>query len=76
MYKSMYVLIFVIHWSYILCMLLVQISAEFRRLQPVFQEVITDITKKMGSGMCVFLEDKVGSMKQWDEVHTIGEYRT
>ena len=23
---------------------------------------------KMGSGMTVFLVDKVGSMKQWDEV--------
>ena len=34
----------------------------------MFQEVIGDITEKMGSGMCVFLEDTVGSMTQWDEV--------
>ena len=37
-------------------------------LKPVFQEVIADITMKMGSGMTVFLVDKVGSMAQWDEV--------
>jgi farnesyl-diphosphate farnesyltransferase len=43
------------------------ISGEFRKLEPVFQEVISDITQKMGSGMCVFLEDRVGSMTQWDE---------
>ena len=34
----------------------------------MFQEVIADITMKMGSGMCVFLENEVGSMSQWDEV--------
>lgn len=43
------------------------ISAEFRKLKPVFQEVIADITRKMGSGMTVFLVDKVGSMSQWNE---------
>ena len=45
-----------------------QISSEFRNLKPIFQEVISDITKKMGSGMTVFLTDKVDSMTQWDEV--------
>ena len=34
----------------------------------MFQEVISDITRRMGSGMCVFLEERVGSMAQWDEV--------
>ena len=34
----------------------------------MFQEVICDITRRMGSGMCVFLEERVGSMAQWDEV--------
>ena len=47
-----------------------QISSEFRQLRPVFQEVIADIAKRMGSGMTVFLQEKVGSMAQWDEVGT------
>ena len=34
----------------------------------MFQEVIADIAKRMGSGMTVFLEEKVGSMAEWDEV--------
>ena len=45
-----------------------QISSEFRQLRPVFQEVIADIAKRMGSGMTVFLQEKVGSMAEWDEV--------
>ena len=45
-----------------------QVSSEFRCLKLVFQEVISDITMKMGSGMCVFLENEVGSLSQWDEV--------
>ncbi len=45
-----------------------QISAEFRQLKPVFQDVIADIAKKMGEGMTKFLVDKVGTMAQWDEV--------
>ena len=49
-----------------------QISSEFRMLKPVFQEVIADITMKMGSGMTVFLVDKVSSMAQWDEVRGSG----
>lgn len=43
------------------------ISAEFRRLAPVFQEVIADITRRMGEGMTVFLEAKIDSLEQWDE---------
>ncbi|XP_064399813.1 squalene synthase-like [Halichondria panicea] len=43
------------------------ISAEFRQLKPVFQDVIADIAKKMGEGMTKFLVDKVGTMAQWDE---------
>ena len=42
----------------------------------MFQEVISDITRKMGSGMCVFLEDRVGSMAQWDEVSKLYIYNT
>ena len=48
-----------------------QISEEFRRLKPLFQEVISDITAKMGSGMTVFLEGKVDTLAQWDEVRRI-----
>ena len=29
--------------------------------------MISDITSKMGSGMCVFLEAEVVTMAQWDE---------
>ncbi len=47
---------------------LMQISAEFRQLKPVFQDVIADIAKNMGEGMTRFLVDKVGTMAQWDEV--------
>ena len=49
-------------------MFLPQISGEFQCLSPMFQEVIADITCKMGVGMTVFLEDQVDSMLQWDEV--------
>ena len=52
-------------YSIVLCP---QISAEFRRLAPVFQEVIADITRRMGEGMTVFLEAKIDSLEQWDEV--------
>ena len=51
------------------CMVVEKISQEFRNLKPIFQEVISDITEKMGSGMTVFLSDKVSAMAQWDEVH-------
>lgn len=43
------------------------ITEEFRRLEIVYQDIIADITKKMGSGMCVFLEKDVGSLAEWDE---------
>ena len=34
--------------------------------------MISDITSKMGSGMCVFLEAEVVTMAQWDEVREGG----
>ena len=37
-------------------------------MAPVFQDVIADITEKMGNGMTIFLQDKVDSMAQWDQV--------
>ncbi|XP_013379159.1 squalene synthase-like [Lingula anatina] len=43
------------------------ISHEFRKLAPLYQEVISDICCKMGDGMTVFLEGHVDSKKQWDE---------
>ena len=45
-----------------------QISAEFRKLKPQFQEIINEITMKMGSGMTVFLTEEVKTMDEWDEV--------
>ena len=45
-----------------------QISTEFCALKQRFQEVISDITCKMGNGMCMFLQDEVVTMAQWDEV--------
>ena len=59
------------HTVHLLDFLPLQISREFRRLKPVFQEVISDITQRMGSGMCVFLENQVDSMAQWDEVFNV-----
>ena len=49
-----------------------QISAEFRALKQKYRDVISDITCKMGCGMCVFLEDEVVTMAQWDEVSVEG----
>ena len=49
-----------------------QISGEFRALKQKFRDVISDITSKMGSGMCVFLEAEVVTMAQWDEVREGG----
>ena len=45
-----------------------QISAEFRQLKQEFRDVISDITQKMGEGMCVFLSSTVDTMEDWDEV--------
>ena len=56
-------------------MFLPQISGEFQCLSPMFQEVIADITCKMGVGMTVFLEDQVDSMLQWDEVLCVCVWR-
>ncbi|XP_053314618.1 squalene synthase-like [Spea bombifrons] len=43
------------------------ISLEFRNLAVVYQDVIADICAKMGEGMANFQENKVDSLKQWDE---------
>lgn len=43
------------------------ISAEFRKLNPLFQEVISDITKGMGEGMTVYIDRAPDSYKDWDE---------
>ena len=61
---------FQMHMSiyYISCFSPLQITGEFRQLKPHFQEVIADITEKMGGGMTVFLERKVNTMTEWDEV--------
>ena len=47
-----------------------QISAEFRELKQEFRDVISDITQKMGEGMCVFLSSPVETMEDWDEVRS------
>ena len=48
----------------------IQIAQEFQELAPVYQEVISDICCKMGSGMTVFLDRGVGSLEEWNEVST------
>lgn len=45
-----------------------QISLEFRNLAQEYRDVISDICHHMGVGMAEFLEKKVGSMKDWDQV--------
>lgn len=47
----------------------IQISLEFRNLALEYREVISDICHRMGVGMAEFLEKKVGSMKEWDQVN-------
>ena len=37
-------------------------------MKQEFREIIGDITQKMGSGMCVFLQSEVETMEDWDEV--------
>lgn len=43
------------------------ISAEFRALHSEFREVISDITRSMGSGMLVYYRQSPDSLEQWDE---------
>ena len=49
-------------------LIFLQISSEFRKLKPLYQEVIADITKGMGEGMTVFIDRAPDSYKDWDEV--------
>ncbi|XP_025071495.1 squalene synthase-like isoform X2 [Alligator sinensis] len=43
------------------------ISLEFRNLAEVYQDVITDVCRKMGVGMAEYLEKKVNSVQDWDK---------
>ncbi|XP_064411517.1 squalene synthase isoform X2 [Latimeria chalumnae] len=43
------------------------ISLEFRNLAKVYQDVIADICHQMGVGMAEFLEEKVGTLQEWDK---------
>ena len=45
-----------------------QISAEFRALHPEFRDVISDICRRMGSGMLVYYLESPDTADQWDEV--------
>lgn len=45
-----------------------QISHEFRGLSKIYQDVIADITKKMGHGMTVFFTRELNTEAEWDEV--------
>jgi len=45
-----------------------QISAEFRNLHADFREVISDISRRMGSGMLVYYLESPDTAEQWDEV--------
>lgn len=51
-----------------MCVHVIQISLEFRNLAREYRDVISDICHRMGVGMAEFLEKKVGSMKEWDQV--------
>lgn len=57
---------------YPICLLLTniywQISHEFRALDKLYQDVIADITKRMGCGMTVFFDRDLDTEKHWDEV--------
>ncbi|KYO41025.1 squalene synthase [Alligator mississippiensis] len=43
------------------------ISLEFRNLAEVYQDVITDVCRKMGVGMAEYLEKKINSVQDWDK---------
>ncbi|XP_063297683.1 squalene synthase-like [Pelobates fuscus] len=43
------------------------ISLEFRNLVTVYQEIIVDISHKMGVGLAEFLEKEVESLKDWEQ---------
>ncbi|KAL8578820.1 hypothetical protein ACOMHN_022113 [Nucella lapillus] len=43
------------------------ISHEFRELSSEYQEVISDICRRMGSGMTLFLDTHVNSLQEWNE---------
>lgn len=43
------------------------IAQEFHQLAPVYQEVISGICHKMGTGMTVFLDKNVDSLQEWNE---------
>ncbi|CAL1545763.1 unnamed protein product [Lymnaea stagnalis] len=43
------------------------ISKEFRALEEIYRDVISDICAKMGEGMSIYLDKKVDSMEDWDE---------
>ncbi|XP_046547407.1 squalene synthase-like isoform X2 [Haliotis rubra] len=43
------------------------ISYEFRQLSAVSREVISDICRQMGEGMCVYMERNVETLADWDE---------
>ncbi|XP_064620625.1 squalene synthase-like [Lineus longissimus] len=44
-----------------------QITAEFQKLKPLYQEVISDITQRMGEGMCKYMQADVDTLEDWDE---------
>ncbi|XP_002735807.1 squalene synthase-like, partial [Saccoglossus kowalevskii] len=43
------------------------ISAEFRSLDPIYQDVIRDICREMGAGMTLYLQKEVLTNADWDE---------
>ena len=45
-----------------------QIAHEFQSLSKCYRVVISDITDKMGNGMCEFAQRDVVTNKDWDLV--------
>uniref|UniRef100_A0A8C5MPY1 Squalene synthase n=1 Tax=Leptobrachium leishanense TaxID=445787 RepID=A0A8C5MPY1_9ANUR len=43
------------------------ISAEFRNLASVYQEIIADTCRRSGAGLARFLEQKVKTLQEWDD---------
>lgn len=48
--------------------LVLQISREFRKLAPVYQDVISDICRRMGVGMTEFVDKGPDIVEQWEKV--------
>ena len=51
----------------VMLMLCPQISAEFRKMAPAYQEMVTEVCKHVAEGMILYLHRTPATLKEWDE---------